>query len=366
MLSYVTLPCINSIQLAKKFLISPLDWGLGHATRCIPIIHELLSRNIEVIIAADGKPLELLKKEFPNLMFEVLPGYDVTYQNKGSFFFKVLGKVPNILKMIHKEHVMLEKLIKKHRIDAVISDNRYGLWTKKVPCVFITHQVRILSPVLEDLVFFLNLQFINRFDNCWIPDTSSERNLSGKLSHLESLPAHAAFIGPLTRFKGIYPQQKKYDVMAIVSGPEPQRSIFEEKLKIQLLQLNKKALLVLGKPGDVEKTYSDNLTIVSHLNSSEMEEAVAASDVIICRGGYSTIMDLAVYGKKAVFIPTPGQTEQEYLAKRYAGKGWCVYQKQSEINLETALSRVPFMQGVPHIKQKKELSLAIDKLIKLL
>lgn len=352
--------------MAKKILISPLDWGLGHATRCIPIIKELQSRGVEVIIAADGKPLELLKSEFPEFIFENLPGYDVTYQNRGSFFFKVLGKVPNILKMIRKEHLLIEKLIKKHKVDAVISDNRYGLWTNKVPCVFITHQVRILSPILEDLVFFLNLQFINRFDYCWIPDEASARNLSGKLSHLESLPLHAKFIGPLTRFKGEHSQEKKFDVMAIVSGPEPQRSIFEEKLKTQLQQLNKRALLVLGNPGIVQKSESDNLTIVSHLNSVEMEKAVAASEVIVCRGGYSTIMDLAVYGKKAIFIPTPGQTEQEYLAKRYAGKGWCVYQKQSEMDLSTAISRIPFMQGVPLIKQKQELSKAIDALIKIL
>jgi uncharacterized protein (TIGR00661 family) len=268
--------------------------------------------------------------------------------------------------MIRKEHLLLEKLIKKHKVDAVISDNRYGLWTNRVPCVFITHQVRILSPVLEDLVFFLNLQFINRFDFCWIPDESSERNLSGKLSHLESLPSHAKFIGPLTRFNGEFIQQKEYDVMAIVSGPEPQRTIFEEKLISQLQQLNKRALLVLGKPGDVQKSESDYLTIVSHLNSVEMEKAVAASEVIVCRGGYSTIMDLAVYGKKAIFIPTPGQTEQEYLAKRYAGKGWCVYQKQSEMDLGTAISRIPFMQGVPLIKQQHGLSDAVDELLKLL
>lgn len=350
--------------MAKKILISPLDWGLGHATRCIPVIQELLIRNVDVVIAADGKSLELLKKEFPRLIFEVLPGYDVSYQNRGSFFFKVLGKVPNILKMIHKEHQLLEKLIKKHNIDGVISDNRYGLWTNKVPCVFITHQVRILSPILEDLVFFLNLQFINRFDYCWIPDAASERNLSGKLSHLESLPEHARFIGPLTRFKGTCNQGKKYEVMAIVSGPEPQRSIFEDKLKSQLENLNKTALLVLGKPEETIKSNSNNLTFISHLNSVEMEEAVAASEVIVCRGGYSTIMDLAMYGKKAVFIPTPGQTEQEYLAKRFAGKGWCVYQKQSEMDLESAISRIPFMHGVPLIKQQNELSKAIDDFIK--
>lgn len=351
--------------MAKKVLISPLDWGLGHATRCIPIIKDLKSKGVEVIIAADGKPLQLLKQEFPELQFEVLPGYDVTYQNKGSFFFKVLSKVPNIIKMIRKEHELLEKLINKHKIDAVISDNRYGLWTKKVPCVFITHQVKILSPILEDLVFFLNLQFINRFDFCWIPDKSSERNLSGKLSHLESMPVNARFIGPLTRFNGKFIQDKKYDVMAIVSGPEPQRTIFEEKLMTQLKQLNKKSLLVLGKPGDSNNVQTiNNLSVVSHLNSVEMEKAVAASEVIVCRGGYSTIMDLAAYGKKAIFIPTPGQTEQEYLAKRFAGKGWCVYQKQSEMDLDAAIARIPFMQGVPLIKQQHGLSDAVDELLK--
>jgi uncharacterized protein (TIGR00661 family) len=351
--------------MAKKILISPLDWGLGHATRCIPVINELLKRGVDVIVAADRKPLELLKNEFPQLTFEVLPGYDVKYQNKGSFFFKVLVKVPYILKMIRKEHQLLEKIIKKHKIDAVISDNRYGLWTKKVPCVFITHQIRILSPVLEELVYHLNLSYINRFNYCWIPDTSSEKNLSGNLSHLEDLPKHASFIGPLTRFKGNLNFDKTYEVMAIVSGPEPQRSIFENKLKEQLLNLNVKALLVLGKPDENNQPIQiDNLIIVSHLNSIEMEQAVAGSEVIVCRGGYSTIMDLAAYGKKAVFIPTPGQTEQEYLAKRYAGKGWCVYQKQSEMNFESALGRSLFISGVPLIKQKDELAAAVDALLK--
>jgi uncharacterized protein (TIGR00661 family) len=351
--------------MAKKILLSPLDWGLGHATRCIPIIRELQKQGAEVIIAADGSPLKLLQREFPNLTFEILPGYNVSYQNKGSFFFKVLGKVPHILKMIRKEHLMLEKIIEKHQINAVISDNRFGLWTKTIPCVFITHQIRILSPILEDIALHLNLRYINRFNYCWIPDTPAQKNLSGKLSHLEALPLNAKFIGPLTRFSGNLNTEITYEIMAIISGPEPQRSIFEEKLKKELLRLNKTSLLVLGKPEKTNNVQTiNNLTVVSHLNAQEMESAVAASEIIVCRGGYSTILDLASYGKKAIFIPTPGQTEQEYLAKRFSEKGWCVFQKQNEINLQNAINHSLFMQGVPLIKQEGLLANAINDLLK--
>jgi len=357
----------------QRNLIAPLDWGLGHATRCIPIIRLLLKKNHEVIIAADGRPFSLLKQEFPQLEFIRLKGYGINYPKKGSMALKMFFSIPRILYGISAEHNSLKQLIKEKNIDVVISDNRFGLWNKEIKSVFITHQLMIKSPFAEKLLHKINLRYINKYDECWVPDVEGSSNFSGDLSHKYPLPKNAIFIGTLSRFsfqeappllssrrgdEGV-----RYDVMAIISGPEPQRSVFERRLMEQFIETNLKFLVVCGKT-DEEKRVGiyDHITLANYLSSEEIQEAMQNSKIVIARSGYSTIMDLATLGKKAIFIPTPGQTEQEYLAEELKQKKIAFFQKQSEFNLEQALIEWEKYSGFVAVPNNGGLEKRIDML----
>jgi len=217
----------------KKIIVAPLDWGLGHATRCIPVINELQEQGACVVVVSNGRALELLKKEFPCLAYFDVPGYDIKYPENGNMMGKIILSVPKIASRIRKEHKKLNEIIEKEDIDGVISDNRYGLWSDKVYSVFMTHQLYIKSPkgvsMLDPLIYKLNKRYISKFDECWVPDMEGDINLSGELSHKNDAALNTSFIGPLSRFrkhKDIEQNDFIYDLIAIISGPEPQRSLF--------------------------------------------------------------------------------------------------------------------------------------------
>lgn len=319
----------------KKILIAPLDWGLGHATRCIPIARALEKEGYEVLFCAASRSLDLLIKEFPRNQFIKLEGYNITYPKNGWMIFSMIFQSFRILNKIRKEHKDLKQIIADFEIDGIISDNRYGMYNKTIPSVFITHQVNIQSPILSILIRKVNLWFINKYQECWIPDT--EQNiLSGSLSKIKIENHNFKFIGPLSRFKKI-DATKKIDILAIVSGPEPQRSIFENLLKKQLLDSGKNSILVLGKTEANKEEKIENLTVLNHLPSKELNQAMSNSEIVISRSGYSTIMDLAALDKKAIFIPTPGQTEQIYLANLFAEQKVAFAQHQHDFELKKAL-----------------------------
>lgn len=353
------------MQQKKRILVCPLDWGLGHATRCIPIIRLLLKKNLEVIIAADNRPLELLKLEFPNLEFIRFKGYDIQYPDSGSMILKMILSSPAILKGIKKEHHELKKIIRDKKIDVVISDNRFGCWNKKIKSIFITHQLMIKSPIAENLLRLINWGFIKKYDECWIPDEEGEPNLSADLSHKYTLPKNTFFIGVLSRFENSKASSNIIcDVMAIISGPEPQRSVFEDLVLEQLSKSNLKAIVVRGITESVQtKEIKNNVEIFSHLNATEMEKAILSSKIIIARSGYSTIMDLATLGKKAVFVATPGQTEQEYLAEELMKKKIVYSQHQNEMDLKKALIESENYLGFAKMEKNNFLKKRIDILI---
>lgn len=452
-------------------LICPLDWGLGHATRCIPIIRELINHNANIMIAADGSSSELLQKEFPGLKHLYLHGYRIKFSKYLPVGVRLAIDVPRILLRIIKEHIRLAQLIKDHDIDMVISDNRYGLWSKKAYSIFITHQPNIIppsplefsTPLLRQVTRF----FISKYNECWIPDLESVDNLSGKLSHGYLLPSNVRFIGLLSRFDkeadavlkrtvmdsapqedrtdktsalqeegtgNIFdelteetvtnsasqaykveststPQEektgkafdplsdetitesdtkiirtsttsapmkeekakesafltnesvtasdtktdetkrtqaaiavgptKRYDIVAIISGPEPHRSIFENKLIHELQEYPVKSLLLRGITGiGQNKRTIKHLTIVDHLTADELGAVLMTGPVVICRAGYSTLMDLAFTGNRLICIPTPGQTEQEYLALCGAEKNRLVYAKQKDFSINQCMNLV--------------------------
>lgn len=350
----------------QRILICPLDWGLGHATRCIPVIYSLLSKNAEIIIAADGRPHDLLKKEFPQLTFVRLKGYDVNYSTR-NMAWQMIFSIPKILKGIKDEYNAMQKIIAEHKIDIVISDNRYGCRGKTTLNIFITHQLMIKSPFGENTLHRIVLSYIKKFHECWVPDYAGQENLTGDLSHKHPLTENTFFIGPLTRFnKETILSDQQFKVMAIVSGPEPQRSIFQKIILEHLINNGLKSLLVKGIPeGDEKETQTGTVKIVNHLSTNKMQDAITNSRIIISRSGYSTIMDLATLDKKVVFVPTPGQTEQEYLAEYFMNKKIAFYQKQSEFDLKKALKESENYTGFKALPESKELLKRIEIILSL-
>ncbi len=354
---------------SKRILICPLDWGLGHATRCVPIITELNKRGCEVIVATSGEALILLKKEFPTLEFHEIISYSVQYSLRLPFMINIFLQLPKFIKAISKEHHEVAKIVKERKIDCVISDCRYGCWSYIVPSIFITHQIHLLMPPLlkwiGPLINFFNRLQIKRFTRCWVPDFPENR-ITGKLSASRNLTVD--YVGMLSRFTPsmISRRPKKYEVLAVLSGPEPQRSKFEDLLKSQFLLSGKRCLLVKGLPkGSAMREAHDQLEIVNYLSSSELQTAMEDSDIIISRSGYSSIMDFTRLGGRVIFVPTPGQTEQEYLAEQLEMKGIAFYHHQEEFELNFALTKAAHYAGFnsPDFPSAL-LNKAIDNLLK--
>jgi len=319
---------------SKNILVAPLNWGLGHATRCIPVIKALQSHHFNPIIASDGVALELLRKEFPELTTVELPSYQIEYPKNGAFFkLKLLANSPKILRAILAEEKATQKIVTHYNIEGVISDNRLGVRSTKVPSVFITHQLNVMTGNTTWLTTKMHHYIIKKFNECWVPDVDSSPNLSGRLGHLKKEYPNIKYMGVLSRLE----KKKlpiKYPLMVILSGPEPQRTLLEEKLIAALDLYPNEILFVKGKIEPQQTIEKRNqFTFYNYMNSEQLEVAFNESHNILCRSGYTTVMDLAKLGKKVFFIPTPGQFEQEYLAEKFEEEGIAPFCTQNEFNL---------------------------------
>ncbi|HEY4628832.1 MAG TPA: glycosyltransferase [Flavobacterium sp.] len=335
---------------SKTILIAPLNWGLGHATRCIPIIKALQENNYIPIIASDGISLEILRKEFPYLQFLELPSYQIEYSKNGkNFKWKLLRNFPKMMEAIWREKKLVKEWIKKYDIEGIISDNRLGVFSKKIPSVFITHQLNVMTGNTTWITSKLHQYIIKKYAECWVPDLEETPNLTGKLGHLDKHNLTIKYIGPLSRLHK-KETKKKYDLMIILSGPEPQRGLLEEKLKKEILRYQGKIIFIKGI---VEKTQKneeiENVTYFNFMNSRQLEKIFNESDTVLCRSGYTTIMDLSKLGKKAFFIPTPGQYEQEYLAKKLQEEGLVPYAEQDNFKIEN-LIEIKRYKGLPEME----------------
>lgn len=337
----------------KKVLVAPLDWGMGHATRSIPVINELLRRNVEVVIGADNRPADLLTKEFPDLEHIRFPGYSVHYQHEGNLTGTIIAQLPSILYSIIEEHRYLEALIRLHSFDAVISDNRFGAFSRLVPSVILIHQLNIQIPpplgFARRFVAMVNRTICNQFSEVWVPDFPTEPSLAGDLSHPKKRPRKTFYIGPLSRITAIQ-SRKEIDILVILSGPEPQRSIFEETMLEQLKTSDFVSVIVRGKPEQTATIkVTPTITMINSVNTETLSQLLAASKMVISRPGHTTVMDLSFIGAKAIFIPTPHQTEQEYLARSLKEKMIVYSEPQNEFNLHRALERSAAYSGLPRI-----------------
>ena len=368
----VNIPHSSFLTLhSYRVLVAPLNWGLGHATRCVPIIRELLRQGKEVVIAAEGYPLRFLRREFPHLEWVEFKGLKVEYADSESQVGAMLRQLPGFLRGIWREHRELKRIVEAYDIQVVISDNRFGLWCRDAYSVYMTHQLMVKMPrglrCLEWGVWRLHRWFIRHYDECWVPDVEGDDNLSGDLSHKYPLLKNTKFIGVLSRFSTekiewedvrvdaeALDLDERYDVVAVLSGPEPHRSNLEaeiasmhnaqptvlsnsEKCTMHNLTpsalrarppktggqygaLNSKLLIVQGLPEDdlrLATRTDEGIHYIPHLPTRLLQWYMQEAKQIVCRSGYSSIMDLHTIGRKAHLIPTPGQTEQIYLAEIY-------------------------------------------------
>lgn len=320
----------------KRILVAPLNWGLGHATRCIPIINTLLKANYEVILGSDGPALHLLKKEFPYLEAVELPSYQIKYHIKGkNFKRKIIFSLPEIYKAVRAEKALVKDLIEEKAIDGIISDSRFGVYSKKIPSVYITHQLNVLTGNTTWLSTKLHRQVIRNFDECWVPDSKDRVfNYSGFLGHAKNLKLVVKYFGIISRMTKI-DLPLSVDFLILLSGPEPQRSVLEDKLKTVFSTSDKKVVMVRGIVEEEQKwTNHGKINVVNFVQFEELQTLINESKVVISRSGYTTIMDLSMLEKKAFFIPTPGQYEQEYLAKRLSDQGIVPYSEQEKFKVE--------------------------------
>lgn len=346
-----------------KVLVCPLNWGLGHATRCVPIIRELQKQNFEVLLAADGGALELLKREFPELSCYTMPAYDISYPQKGSMILQMLAQVPKLGKAILQEHRWLHSFVKEHQVQVVISDNRFGAYAKGVHNIYITHQLSIRPPKFLSLLNFLghwmHRPWMMPFQEIWLPD--HQLKLSGWLGHSWT-SSKIKMVGILSRFTA--PQTlptKTVDRLFLLSGPEPQRTELENKILAQMSSKpqGEKWVLLRGLPQDLTPIQHPDLEIHSHKSSLELEDLILRAKLIVCRSGYSTLMDLCQLSAKALLIPTPGQTEQEYLAEYLAKQKICPWLSQADMNL----SQLPDMNYYTGFVQQNQLDPLLPKVI---
>ena len=348
-------------------LVTPLDWGLGHATRCIPVVRELMLQGCDVLLAGSGDALTLLQQEFPSLRTFTLPGYQPRYPHHGSMVWTMALQLPRFMRVIAGEHRAITRIVAQEKVRAIISDNRYGCWSPEVPSIFLTHQSNILMPRrfgwLQHGVRRMNNRMINHFHQCWIPDVPGERSLAGALAGFRDpgITIKKEYVGWLSRFTGATHTKEKYDVVAVLSGPEPQRTALEDVLVPQLRRSALRYRVVRGLPSSSTPQPDDRM--VDFLPSEALQQELEAASLVVARSGFSTVMDMQALGKKVVFIPTPGQTEQEYLAKRLMEQGISFFMTQRAFDLSTALDESRRYSGFTPMPANTLLRKAVSALL---
>jgi UDP:flavonoid glycosyltransferase YjiC (YdhE family) len=354
-----------------KILISPMNWGFGHAGRMIPMALELKKRGCEIIFAADKSLLPMLEKELPGITLIAVCDMDMRYSRHLPQYWSIFVQIPMIIISAFREHSGLKPLVRQLKPDIIISDNRLGFWHKEVFCVYITHQLRLRLPrafaFLEPVGARLHRMIINHYDLCLVPDLPGSENLSGWLSHGLMLPDNVMYIGPLSRFSGSVssteeePDLKLPYYCIILSGPEPQRSLLFEKIAASLK--GRRLVVMSGSSVKYTAGAGSDITLIINPGTKTMKHVISGSELVITRSGYTSVMELVSLGKGAVLIPTPGQTEQEYLGIYLDGRYGFVTLKQNMLNDITAAierSRRTSSTGLPY--DRKLFDVALDYL----
>lgn len=304
----------------KTILIAPLDWGLGHATRCVPLIRQLSESN-RVIVGVTDLNRDFFRQHFPQLQHVELPSYRIRYSSTWPAWLKILQQFPTIKKVIQNEQQLLDQLVKDLQLEVVISDNRFGLYNAATRNVFITHQLNVRSPFFMNLAGKINRSYIHRFNEVWVPDhENANQRLSGWLSDRSGIHIPVKYIGPQSALQHLTDHrlpQKKTDYLLLLSGPEPQRTLLEKQL-VERFRATKQHIVLVRGSKTAKSLQAGNVSVIDLASGAQLRRLILSAETILCRSGYSTLMDLHLMGKKnLILVPTPGQTEQEYLAEHW-------------------------------------------------
>lgn len=335
----------------KHILIAPLDWGLGHTTRVMPLISHIQSLGHIPVVAGNVAQRSFIKETFGKIDNIHLDGYDITYSKWNKWAQAgILAQLPHIQRAITNEHNWLKQITQEKKIDGIISDNRYGLFHPHIPSVILTHQLKVQSGFgnfTDRAIQKIHYKYLNRFGATWVVDAQNSCGLAGRLSHTKTLPHHTSYIGLLSRFSPVANATSgNGPLLVLLSGPEPQRSALSRILWQQVQSHNGEVIFVEGtKQAQPPAGIPAHIVWHQQLHGSAAEQAIRKAGMIVCRSGYSTLMDLAALQKKAILIPTPGQTEQEYLGQSLHKQGifYSTQQKGFDLNAAiTAAQQFPF------------------------
>ena len=351
-----------------KIIYGVCSWGLGHATRSLPVIRKLIKENHDLTIISYGRSLEVLKKELgKNHEYIDIPDYPMLLsENSRQFMAKSMIYWPKFIGGIHKGFSKLKKILENEKYDRIISDARYDIYSRSIPSFFISHQMRIMNPLrikmLENGSEKFNLFFFKRFCGVIVPDYK-EDNLSGSLSHnLKKIDENKLhYVGVLSDFKKTT-VKKDIDYLISISGPEPQRTMFEERLLSQVESLDGKIVITLGKAEKQEKLDNKKIETYSFLSKEKREEFLNRSKLVVSRSGYSTILDLSIIGTKAIMSPTPGQIEQEYLSQYHNKMNTFYSVNQNNLDL---VDDVKIAKKTTGIKRKCDVDKTVENIIQI-
>ena len=397
-----------------KILVAPLDWGLGHATRCVPVIREFLRAGAEVEIAVVKANANFFREVFPELRQRLAPSYNIVYPKHGyNMALWLLKNSVHLNAVMRYEHHFAEEMVERHGYDVLFSDNRFAFYSKKAYSIYMTHQRRIAFPrafsAFERIGVMWHANIMRKFDEVWVPDMEQFPGYAGSLSHSGATPGGKPmrFVGPLSRFSenvASVSQDKqapipenvdlerdvdlmsvsefmarstsvewnvamepaaKYKVVAVVSGVEPARTQFELQLRESLLKIPGQHMMILGKPSAEHKTWTEgNIEFHTHLATETFANAVRRADYVVSRGGYSTVMDMAELGAKCIFVPTPGQFEQIVLAHDLSKAGCAVEIPADKLSAETLMDAFESCVKMPKAESQNLLHDAVENIVR--
>jgi hypothetical protein len=231
-----------------------------------------------------------------------------------------LKQIPALIKQVRAERKWLGQYLYNQSIETVLSDNRYGLHHPTTHNILITHQLGLKSGLykwMDRMLQRMLYRLLKNFHEVWVPDNKDEPWLSGELGHPKyTPPCPIKYIGPLSRFTATNRKQIPNKITILLSGPEPQRTLLEEKCMRGLAEWKGPVTMIRGLPlGGKQINAPTHWNVVDHLPIDSLQQEIEEAEHFIARCGYSTIMDLFVLNKRAILIPTPGQPEQEYLTR---------------------------------------------------
>ena len=306
---------------------------MGHATRSVPILEVLINEGFEVEMASDGAALAYLSERFPSMKLHQLPGYDVQYASS-TFWGNAWSIASKVSSATQREHKSIDKIVTGFQPDIIISDNRYGCYHTSAHNIFITHQLQVplQNLILRKLSRSMIRQKLKKFDEVWIPDVDRADRVTRSMS--SPLRENCKLIGMLSQLNSKPLPIIKNSLLILLSGPEPARTVLERRL-LDFNLHNKYDVTLIRGFSDGQKIQSNNqINVIDVAHHEALETCISSSEIIICRSGYSTIMDLTCLNRSAIFIPTPGQPEQKELGAQMheMKRGVCI--SQSDLTMK--------------------------------